>query len=139
MNADLMPDPLILPLIALTAGVLLAHWLGFSQTQAVSPMLAFVTLAALAYARNSRLLARLTIALAWTACGMWTVALHNKGPKPEIDAGAKETLILEGCVVDPPGFSQDGAQFTLELAPHARARVTIPLDEGEVPPQLDYG
>ncbi len=132
-------DPLILPLIALTAGVLLGRWLGFTQMQAIWPMLAFAALAVLARTRNSRLLARLAIALALTACGMWTVALHNKGSKPEIDAGARETLILEGCVVDPPVFSQDRAQFTLELSPHARARVTVPLDEGEVPPQLDYG
>ena len=134
-----MPDPLILPLIALTAGVLLAHWLGFSQSQGAWAMVAFAILAAIAYARDSRWLARLTVALAWAACGLWTVALHNKGPKPEIDAGAKETLILEGCVVDPPVFSQDRGQFTLELSPYARARVTMPLDEGEIPPRLDYG
>ena len=102
-------------------------------------MLAFAALAALAYFRKSRWLVRLTVGLAWTACGMWTVALHNRGPKPVIDAGAKEILILEGCVVDPPVFSRDRGQFTLELSPRARARVTIPLDEGDVPPQLDYG
>ncbi len=134
-----MPDPLILPLVALTAGILLARWLGFSTAQAAWPMLAFAGLSALAWFRRSRGLARITVALAWTACGMWAVAIHNKGSKPEIDAGPKETLILEGCVVDPPVFSKDRAQFTLELSPHARARVTIPLDEGEIPPPLDYG
>jgi competence protein ComEC len=134
-----MPDPLILPLVALTAGILLARWLGFSTAQAEWPMLAFAGLSVVAYLRRSRWLARVTIALAWTACGMWTVAIHNKGSRPEIDAGPKETLILEGCVVDPPVFSQDRAQFTLELSPHARARVTIPLDAGESPPALDYG
>ncbi len=134
-----MPDPLILPLVALTAGILLARWLGFSTAQAAWPMLAFVGLSALAYFRRSPLLARIAISLAWAACGMWAVAIHNKGSRPEIDAGPKETLILEGCVVDPPVFSKDRAQFTLELSPRARARVTIPLDEGEVAPPLDYG
>lgn len=134
-----MPDPLILPLVALTAGILLARWLGFSTAQAEWPMVAFAALSILAYFRHSRWLARITVALAWVAGGMWTVAIHNKGSTPEIDAGPKETLILEGCVVDPPVFSKDRAQFTLELSPHARARVTIPLDEGEAAPALDYG
>jgi competence protein ComEC len=134
-----MPDPLVLPLLALTAGILLAKSVGFSTAEAAWPMLAFAALAALAFFRKSRWLRRIAIALAWTCCGMLTVALHNKGPRPEIDAGAKETLILEGCVVDPPVFSPDRGQFTLELSPHARARVSIALDEDEVPPQLDYG
>lgn len=102
-------------------------------------MLAFLGLAGVARLRSANRLARVAVSLAWMVCGMWIVAIHAKSPSPKIDAGARETLILEGCVVDPPVFSRDRGQFTLELDRHARARVTIPLDEGETPPALTYG
>jgi competence protein ComEC len=134
-----MLDPLILPLVALIAGTLLERWLGGSPFQAGWPVVAFALLAWAAYSHQSRWLGRIGVWLACLACGMFAVAAHRKGPRPEIDAGSREVVVLEGCVVDPPIFATDRAQFTLELAPKQRARVTIPLDDGETPPQLDYG
>ncbi len=48
-------------------------------------------------------------------------------------------MILEGCVVEPTVFSQDREQFTLELAPGARARVSFNLDDDAPPQRLEYG
>ena len=58
---------------------------------------------------------------------------------PEIDTTSRTTLIVSGCVVQPPVFSEGREQFVLELEPGARARVNLTLREGEVPPLLRYG
>ena len=36
-------------------------------------------------------------------------------------------------------FSEDRDQFVLELAPKARARVSLTIRDGETPPDLRYG
>ena len=66
-------------------------------------------------------------------------AWHRPGPPPEIDAGSRETVILAGCVVEPTVLSADREQFTLELDPGARARVSLALIDGDQPQRLDYG
>jgi competence protein ComEC len=72
--------------------------------------------------------------------GILVEAWHCPGAPPEIDAGPRETMILEGCVVEPTVFSEGREQFTLELAEGARARVTLGIRDGDVPPpRLDYG
>ncbi len=48
-------------------------------------------------------------------------------------------MLLEGCVVEPTVFSEAREQFTLELDPGARARVTLGLRDGDPPQRLDYG
>jgi competence protein ComEC len=48
-------------------------------------------------------------------------------------------MILEGCVVDPTVFSQTREQFTLELDPGARARISQNLDDDTEPQRLNYG
>ena len=71
--------------------------------------------------------------------GAVTEAWHRPGPPPTIDAGSKEIVILEGCVVEPTVFSATREQFTLELDPGARARVSQNLDDDATPQRLDYG
>jgi competence protein ComEC len=46
---------------------------------------------------------------------------------------------LGGCVIAPSAFSEGRDQFTLELAPKARARVTLAIRDQETPPDLHYG
>jgi competence protein ComEC len=65
--------------------------------------------------------------------------VHQPTKRPEIDAEAREILVLSGCVVSPAEFSEGRDQFTLELAPKARARITLAIREPETPPQLRYG
>jgi competence protein ComEC len=68
-----------------------------------------------------------------------TESFHRPGLPPTIDASSKEIMILEGCVVDPTVFSQTREQFTLELDPGARARVSMNLDDDTPPQRLNYG
>ena len=48
-------------------------------------------------------------------------------------------MILEGCVVEPTVFSENREQFTLELDPGARARISLNLADNAPPQRLDYG
>ena len=72
-------------------------------------------------------------------CGALNGVLHAPGRAPEIDAGFQETVLLSGCVVEPPAFYAGRDQFTVELARNARARVTLTVPDGAKPPDLRYG
>jgi len=71
--------------------------------------------------------------------GTLTEAWHRPGPPPEIDAGWKETVLLDGCVVEPTVLSPGREQFTLELEPGVRARVSQAVDDDAPAPRLAYG
>jgi competence protein ComEC len=131
-----MRNPLILPLAAVIVGILLGHWLPFSVRESAWPIAAFLILGILAHKR----LRGVCIALALVFAGTLDLALHRPLPAPEIDAGFRETVLLDGCVVEPTVFSPGREQFTLELADKARARVSLPLDDDPAPLQkLAYG
>src|ERR1700674_4568606 len=110
-----MRDPLIPPLVAVVAGILLGKWLGFSVRESAWPIMAFLVLAASARAWGTRWLALSCVGLGLVFVGTLAEAWHRPGPPPEIDAGSRETVILEGCVVEPTVLSADREQFTLEL------------------------
>jgi competence protein ComEC len=130
-------EPLVLPLIAFAAGILLDQTAPFSTREAA---LAGVALAILALLPASAWMKRTAALLAMFFGGAFAGAWHRPGPAPEIDATSKEIVILAGCVVEPTVFGEDRTQFTLELEPGARAQVLIPSDEGDPPPQrLTYG
>jgi competence protein ComEC len=170
-------DPLVPPLAAVVAGILLGYWLPFSIPESAWPIAAFLALALCARGSEAPILSRKTgtalpvsatasrvlsatagtgnavpafrpsqrlrgvcILLALVFAGTLDLALHRPPPVPEIDAGFRETVLLDGCVVEPTVFSPDREQFTLELAWKARARVSLPLDAALAPLQkLAYG
>src|SRR5579871_3715962 len=127
-----MRDPLVVPVTALIAGILLGNRLHFTTQEAAWATAAFLLLAMAG-------LRRVCIALALLTAGFFVEAWHRPGPPPEIDASFKETVLLDGCVVDPTVFSPGREQFTLELAPGARARVSLALDDPRAMQKLDYG
>ncbi|MGH9593858.1 MAG: ComEC/Rec2 family competence protein, partial [Bryobacteraceae bacterium] len=130
-------EPLILPLAAVAAGILLDQRLVFSTKETA---VAAALLAALAIPPVSHWLKMTATVLALIFAGAFLDAWHRPGSPPELDAPFKEVVILEGCVVAPTAFSDDRAQFTLELAPGARARVMMPIEEnGPLPPRMNYG
>jgi competence protein ComEC len=98
-----------------------------------------LALTTFAIAASSTWLRKTCTLLAIFFTGALTESYHRPGPNPTIDAGAREIMILEGCVVEPTVFSQNREQFTLELAPAARARVTYNLDDDSTPQPLTYG
>jgi competence protein ComEC len=132
-----MRDPLILPLAAVTAGIVLGRAFGFGVWESSWPILAFI---ALAWIGRSKPWAKHTcIALALLFLGVLAEAWHRPGPPPVIDAGSRETVLVEGCVVEPTVLSEDRAQFTLELDPGARARVSLAWKDDVPPQRLAYG
>ena len=133
-----MKDPLVAPLIAVALGIGLSHliWFDLRQTLLASTLLAL--LAAVAIRRSRRVaIAAVLIALIFT--GIATDVWHRPGSPPVIDAPADETVVLTGCVVEPSVFYEGRDQFTMELASHADARVSLTLRDGETPPELNYG
>lgn len=131
-----MRNPLLLPAAGLAAGILLSHWSPFSVREAAWPVCAFFGLAAFA----PTIWLKRACALLGTICaGALTEAWHRPGPSPEIDAGGRETVLLEGCVVEPTVLSPGREQFTLELEPDARARVSQSVDDDALAPRLAYG
>jgi competence protein ComEC len=128
-------DPLILPVAAIVSGILLGRALTFSRSSAAWPAAVFVLLALCSTPR----LRRWCLLLALIFAGVFADAWHRPGPRPQIDAGSRETVILAGCVVEPTVLSPGREQFTLELGPGARARVSLPLEEDQPLQRLEYG
>jgi competence protein ComEC len=132
-------DPLIPPLAAVAAGILLSHLLGFSLRETGWPLIVFLVLAGVSARVHARGLVGVCAALTLVFAGVFVETWHRPGPPPELDAGSREVVLLEGCVVEPTVFSIDREQFTLELDPGARARVSLAVLEGDTPQRLDYG
>ncbi len=126
-----MREPLIPPFAALLAGILLSRMTDLPVWQALWPIAVFAGLAMLAARVGNRWLKRISAGLALVFAGLLTGAWHRPGPPPEIDAGSRETVILAGCVVEPSVLSPRREQFTLDLDPGARARVTLPIEDAD--------
>lgn len=127
---------MVIPAIGLAAGVLLENLAPFTLMEA-SVAGGLFTLLALVPGLAAR--RRVCAGFACCALGLGTAARHRPGPAPVIDAAASEAVILAGCVVEPSVFSENREQFTLELAPGARGRVSLNLREGQIAPRLRYG
>jgi competence protein ComEC len=130
-----MYEPLLLPFAAILSGILVGHALTLSTFDAAWPGAALAVLALV----STRRLRWLCVALALLFLGAWTDARHRPGPPPEIDAGSREIVLLAGCVVEPSVLSATREQFTLELDPRARARVTLGIDDNNPPQRIEYG
>ena len=107
----------------------------FSRSSAAWPIAVFVLLALLSTAR----LRSWCLLLSLMFAGAFADAWHRPGSRPQIDAGSRETVILAGCVVEPTVLSPGREQFTLELDPGARARVSLPLEDDGPLQRLEYG
>ena len=133
-----MKNPVVTPFLALAAGIVLSRLATFPVRDFLWATILLAGLALLAWWISSRMVWTCgALMLAFT--GGLLEALHRAGPPPSLDAGVRETVILDGCVVSPPAFYQGRDQFVLELAPGARARVGLNVRAGEPPPDLRYG
>ncbi|MGH7248104.1 MAG: ComEC/Rec2 family competence protein, partial [Pseudomonadota bacterium] len=134
-----MKDPLVAPLAGLALGILVSHFTHFGVRETLLAVAAFSALAALSRWRRARWLTLVSGALAIVSAGILDDVLHRPGPPPELDASSQEIVILDGCVVEPSTLYENREQFTLELAPGARAHVSFTLRDGERAPSLNYG
>jgi competence protein ComEC len=129
---------LVTPLLALAAGIFIGRLVPFRALDFCWSLPLLILLTFIAHWRFPRVLPLYATILS-LFCGAWLDVLHRPGQPPAIDAGARETVILDGCVVSPSEFSQGRDQFILELASQARARVSLTVPDGESPPLLRYG
>ena len=133
-----MAAPMLIPFLALAGGIVLGRLAQVELAQSVWALGGSLGLGLLAWWRAPRV-----SRLAWAGVFLWSGALieglRRAPPAPVLDAGPEEIVISEGCVVEPPSWLDDRAQFVVELGPRARARVNLYLKQGEPPPELRYG
>ena len=91
--------PLICPLAAIAAGILVYRFLPIPQAQLLLAIGAFLLLGALSLYRRSRNLAGTCCLLGLFFAGALLAHVHAPGPPPEINAEGREIVILGGCVV----------------------------------------
>jgi competence protein ComEC len=132
-------DPLVGPLAAIASGILVFRFVAFQLPELLLAIAAFLLLGLLALYRGSRVLAGACCCLGLFFAGVLTALAHAPGPPPELDAEGREIVILGGCVVEPPAISGERERFILELAPNARAQVTLYTKGDEPLPPLRYG
>jgi competence protein ComEC len=77
--------------------------------------------------------------LLWMGLGATWAAFRQPPSPPQLNAEDGETVLLEGCVVEPPIFHQGRERFVLEIAPAARVRVSLLVDDPKQIPELKYG
>ena len=132
-----MREPLLLPMIAIAGGIVLGQGVAFGVRDAAVPCALFAGLAMLPV---SAWLRRVNLGLCLLFAGVFLDAVHRPTRVPVIDAPPRETVVASGCVVEPTVFSEDRAQFVLELEPGARVQVQVPkYAEAVNPPRLAYG
>jgi len=132
-------DPLILPLAAIASGILLSRLVPFETRELAALIAAYGVLTLVCLWRRTRVLAGVCCLVAIVAAGALVETAHRMPPRPELDTEGPATLILCGCVVEPSAISPNRDQFTLELEPGARVRVSLYVRDGEQPPILRYG
>jgi competence protein ComEC len=136
-------EPLLLPVAALAGGILLAHFLFFQLRDLTIPALGTAMICtACIFLTDSRPIRWLAACLALALAGIATQVLHRQDRIPKLTAEDTETVLLDGCVTNPPVFSPGREQFTLNLAresrPPAGIRITVNLKAYEKLPLL-YG
>jgi competence protein ComEC len=132
-------EPLLLPFLALAAGIILSHASSFPRSQGALVLAAFSLLFLVAKWRRIRWAIWVCGLLGAASAGIFVDAYHRPGPAPQLDTPDATPVILAGCVVEPSELLQDHETFTLELEPGARARVSLYHREGERPRAFHYG
>ena len=134
-----MKHPLIGPLAAIASGIVVARFVPFGPSELPIAGSVFFLLSIAAYAQRSRVVAAVACLLALFCAGGEIELLHRPGPPPEIEMEAREVMILDGCVVEPPAISGERERFLLELDAGARAQVTLYTRDDAPLPRLRYG
>ncbi|HYA18921.1 MAG TPA: ComEC/Rec2 family competence protein [Bryobacteraceae bacterium] len=132
-------EPLLLPFLAIATGVSLALGTDFAFRATLVAALAAGCLALVAGAIRARGVALAAWLVALCFGGMALVAGRAAGGPPKLSVPDKSEAIFEGCVTDPALLSADRERLTVDLAPGARAQVSLYARPGEAFPDLPYG
>jgi competence protein ComEC len=117
-----MRDPLVLPLAAFCAGVLLARLDGITSRESVVALAAFGVLTTLSRTAGSRRLARFCGYLCFACAGAGSLAWKAERPLPRVPPPGIHRL--EGCVATAPELRNGRERFVLELDSGAGIRLS---------------
>ncbi len=132
-------EPLLLPLGAIAAGILLGNFFYFRLGDLILPAALAAIAVSLAIYFHTDTRFKLSIACSCLFVGgIGAQVIHRQGQAPKLDAEDGEAVLLAGCVTNPPVFSPQREQFTLNLTSKAAARISVNLKTGANMP-LDYG
>lgn len=142
-------EPLLLPFASVAVGVAVASSIDagnqrFSLAESCIAGGALAVLGLAGYFAGSRRIAHLTCCVALVFAGTAMVAARPPHPPPTLSVPDNAPAIFEGCVADPALLAVDRERFTIELAPGARAQVSLSSrPSAEHPdgffPDLPYG
>src|SRR5580692_3039859 len=120
-------EPLLPPFAAVPAGLAIARSQQFPEravTLAAAAIAAAAVIARLAHSKQLAFAGSL-IALVFGAIAL--SGSRPPQPPPSLSVRDNVPAIFEGCVVDPALVAADRERFTVELAPRARAQVSLSL------------
>jgi len=130
-------EPLLLPFASVAAGVAIARQQPIPLGEACLAATAIAALAMIGHFAKSRRVAFGAGLGALVFAGIAIVAARPQHAPPRLSVRDNAPAIFEGCVVDPALVAADRERFTIELAPRARAQVS--LSSRGLFPDLPYG
>jgi competence protein ComEC len=132
-------EPLLLPFASVAAGVAIQSTQPVPLREACLAVAAMAVLALTGYfAGSSRRIAWACSLAGLIFAGMALVAARPQHAPPRLSVRDNVPAIFEGCVVDPALVATDRERFTVELAPRARAQVSL-SSRAALFPDLPYG
>jgi competence protein ComEC len=132
-------EPLILPFASVAAGVAIGRYQQLPLTAVCLAAAGMAMLALIGYLAGSRRAAFASFLTGLVFAGIAIAAAHPSAAPPTLSVRDNVPAILEGCVVDPALVAVDRERFTIELAPGARAQVSLSSRSGAPFPVLPYG
>jgi competence protein ComEC len=139
-----MRDPLVLPVLSILSGIgcahlaIAAHWPADPVSASIGA-LGCAILGILAIMLGLPRAPKVACLAAFLFAGGLLEIAHQPAPPPRLDVPDLSLTVLTGCLVETPLLVGEKEQFTLELAHHARARVSFYVRPGEQAPDLRYG
>jgi competence protein ComEC len=130
-------EPLLLPFASVAAGVAIAKYEQIPQMELCVAMGALAILALVGYIAGSRRAAFLSCLAGLVFGGAVLSQARATQDAPTLSVPDNTPAIFEGCVVDPALVATDRERFTVELAPGARAQVSLSTHTDF--PDLPYG
>lgn len=131
-------EPLIIVFAVVAVGISIATYCSVPLTHAVAATVASGVLCLIA-SRIGRTAFWFTVPSVLAFAGVALVASRPFPAPPVLSVPDNVPAILEGCVVDPALVAADRERFTVELAPGARAQVSLFAKPDEEFPALSYG
>lgn len=132
-------EPLLLPVFFFGAGIAAEYSCNCNASPLIWASSALFALAILAFAFHSPRAGFAAVCVCLFGAGMFLADSKRLPPAPGLSVPDNTPVILEGCVVDPALLGPDREKFVLELAPGARAQVTLYAKNAATFPDAPYG